>query len=778
MNTKELLEKIARYKSAMEAETDVDTKKKFQSRIDQLEKDIAQVEAAVEKKEEKIEKQEDKALEEAEKKLRRYKDAMDAETDPDTKAKFQKRIDDLEKQLKGVKEQIKEEKKEIEEQKKDIKDAVQDVQSAQKAVRTQAIKKAGKQVAARKTTATQKKTRKKTIANIISKLDKLIDKNPALKAKYKGARGGSYMQYPSVDLKRDASRASKPFGYRFKGEGNNRVPRPDQRNQSNVYYEGRANRADVYPRRKYKLEDGGEIPYGVYFSLEDYRKFKNGNVNIGDEISMSLSPSYHTISKITSIDKKGKHYGIQTKEGSNYQINWDLGEFLEYQNKRIKDGKAHNSWAFYKFIPKGGKVADGGMAGHGEMKKGGKVEDELYVAEFRKGEWTVKDKKNPGANYTLSSKKENAQNVRQRLIDSPSTLKYYRGNEYADGGEAVGGKTYYHVLQEGDQGQIASYGYYNDKDEAEKESTRLQGFYPNSYFYVYSSPSTREPEIVNMAKGGVTENGLAGHGKRMSTGGVVLNIYESGADWKINKPTQREFDDYKSAKRMGEKSGAFEYEILDEITGDVMYSTHSEKMTPSLAYKAGGMVEYVLYGTKVGKKDWQEEVLAVRPYKFEITPELEKVTKKDGYNRLRIAKIDLSTPPDFRKIVKKSIGGEMDGGKTEDDWEVLQVRPRKKKAKTQGYDDRKDESLGMSRGKTASKDLDGTKKEKEKSRRDDAGFEKRPKVVYTWKPEAKQVIESMAKQPKKRGISKSILNKKPSEYYAKKFPELVNVEKQ
>ena len=136
---------------------------------------------------------------------------------------------------------------------------------------------------------------------------------------------------------------------------------------------------------------------------------------------------------------------------------------------------------------------------------------------------------------------------------------------------------------------------------------------------------------------------------------------------------------------MGEKSGAFEYEILDEITGDVMYSTHSEKMTPSLAYKDGGR---------------------------------------------------------------------------------------------QGYDDREDESLAMRRGKTASKDLKGKKKKKEKSRRDDAGFEKRAKVVYTWKPEAKQVIESMAKQPKKRGISKSILNKKPSEYYAKKFPELVNVEKQ
>jgi len=73
------------------------------------------------------------------------------------------------------------------------------------------------------------------------------------------------------------------------------------------------------------------------------------------------------------------------------------------------------------------------------LSKGGKVENELYVAEFRKGEWTVKDKKNPKGNYTLSSKKENAENVRQFLIDNPSRLKYYRTNEYAKGGKMANG---------------------------------------------------------------------------------------------------------------------------------------------------------------------------------------------------------------------------------------------------------------------------------------------------------------------------------------------------
>jgi len=46
-------------------------------------------------------------------------------------------------------------------------------------------------------------------------------------------------------------------------------------------------------------------------------------------------------------------------------------------------------------------------------------------------------------------------------------------------------------------------------------------------------------------------------------------------------------------------------------------------------------------------------------------------------------------------------------------------------AKTQGYDDKKDESLGMTRGKLSLKDFVGNRKQKEHSRRDDARFEER-----------------------------------------------------
>ena len=279
----------------------------------------------------------------------------------------------------------------------------------------------------------------------------------------------------------------------------------------------------------------------------------------------------------------------------------------------------------------------------------------------------------------------------------------------------------------------------------------------------------------------------------------------------MNMAKQKDFDDYKSARKAGDKSGAFEYEIVDEITGDVIYSTHSEKMTPSLAYKDGGMANGKHYvgrfteaqlknkedkkaiekaqketglkyiDTKMVKKAGKivamdvylidEETYLKQPLmakggktkskKFEF-----QVMFYDGAGDLIDSEYYVDDPSDkevtelAKKLDAKTgqlyrdkyesgeymelvadydfIDEYADGGKTEDDWEVLQVRPRKKKAKTQGYDDRKDESLGMSRGKTASKDLDGTKKEKEKSRRDDAGFETRKKRgrkkhIYSWK---------------------------------------------
>jgi hypothetical protein len=70
--------------------------------------------------------------------------------------------------------------------------------------------------------------------------------------------------------------------------------------------------------------------------------------------------------------------------------------------------------------------------------------------------------------------------------------------------------------------------------------------------------------------------------------------------------------------------------------------------------------------------------------------------------------------------------------------------------------------------------LVGTKEKKEKSRRDDAGFEVRKKKggpgrgkknVYSWKPEAKGKVAD------------ELLKKTPTPYLAKKYADLIIVTK-
>jgi hypothetical protein len=68
----------------------------------------------------------------------------------------------------------------------------------------------------------------------------------------------------------------------------------------------------------------------------------------------------------------------------------------------------------------------------------------------------------------------------------------------------------------------------------------------------------------------------------------------------------------------------------------------------------------------------------------------------------------------------------------------------------QGYKDKEDEKLGMKHGKTAMKDLKGSHSKKEKSRRDDAGFEKR---------ETKEAARTYGMGSKEgRGLRKGISN--------------------
>ena len=264
--TQEQLEKLAKYKEAFAAETDPETKAKFKKRIDALEEQLANEEKAVVKEEKHVEEKETKELSAIEKKLERYRQAVKDETDPDTRARFQQRVDSIEEQLGIVRKEIKEEKAVVAEHKEEVAKAVKEVAHKEpaKVKKSKAIKKAVKSTAERKKVVASKKKRSNKLVGILAQLDKLINSNKELKKRYKGH---------GVDLERDAARGAKPFGYRFVGKGDYRDPEkvlsPEAfikaKKKGIIDFENRPNRSDKYGAKGVKakghpkLAEGGEI---------------------------------------------------------------------------------------------------------------------------------------------------------------------------------------------------------------------------------------------------------------------------------------------------------------------------------------------------------------------------------------------------------------------------------------------------------------------------------------------------------------------------------------
>lgn len=60
--------------------------------------------------------------------------------------------------------------------------------------------------------------------------------------------------------------------------------------------------------------------------------------------------------------------------------------------------------------------------------------------------------------------------------------------------------------------------------------------------------------------------------------------------------------------------------------------------------------QYVLFGTRKGAEDWQEELITEN--EESIKPAMAWAAA-NGFDRLRVAKIDLATPPDFRKTLAR-----------------------------------------------------------------------------------------------------------------------------
>jgi predicted nucleic acid-binding Zn-ribbon protein len=291
MDTQEILNKIAKLKNAIQSESDADVKATYQKKVDALEKQIAEAEQKVEKVEAKASADEKKDLSEAEQKIKKLEAALSSESDPDVKERYQKKIKQLKETLQGVKEEIKEEKKEIAEQKKDIKEAVKEIKSVDKSVRKVAIKKVATKISERKETVKKKSKRKDKLKSIVSELDALINKNKKLKSKYTAEYKGTGK---TTDKKRDAGRSAKPFGYRFVGKHDYRVPTEAQvrkgLKRGTIDYEARPNRSDVYPKRTVKLADGGMMADG---GKVDARTYLHINKKIDSDIYPLIDDGYY-----------------------------------------------------------------------------------------------------------------------------------------------------------------------------------------------------------------------------------------------------------------------------------------------------------------------------------------------------------------------------------------------------------------------------------------------------------------------------------------------------
>ena len=267
MTQEQIQEQIAKFEKGLtNPNIPESAKETIKKKIEDLKSQIQKVEEVIEKKEEKIEKEEKAAQEDLEEVIKKFEKGLSNPNIPETaKDAMRKKIAAAKEKLAEAKKEMKEDKVEAEKEKKEIKKAVEKVeQLAKKAKKGKTPKKPAKpakvKVEHKKREAKAEK-RKSKIKGMTEDLMKIIRSNKYLKEKYAGK---------NVDLERDAHRAAKPFGYRFKGEHDLRDPKEvlspkafkSAVKSGRVYFEGRPNRSDKYPKgvpkhKSVEFADGG-----------------------------------------------------------------------------------------------------------------------------------------------------------------------------------------------------------------------------------------------------------------------------------------------------------------------------------------------------------------------------------------------------------------------------------------------------------------------------------------------------------------------------------------
>jgi hypothetical protein len=301
MTNEEILAQVAKYEKGLNNPSIPDgAKATIRKNIENLKSQLTKVEAAIEKKEEKLEKEEIKVQEDLEAAISKMEKGLSNPNIPAAaKEMLKKKLAAAKEELAKQKKELKEDKKEAAEEKKEIKEAVKKVEEVEKKVRK------GKKAPSpripipkleEKKREGKSKGRKAKLKGIITDLEALINKNKELK-KYIGA---------GVDLKKDAGRAAKPFGYRFVGKYDYRVPTAAQikagKKRGTIDYEGRPNRSDKYP-------SGGDKPIPKEKGRAKHLAPQLGDGGMmakgGDVGQMSVAKSYwNKFDKKQKIDSK------------------------------------------------------------------------------------------------------------------------------------------------------------------------------------------------------------------------------------------------------------------------------------------------------------------------------------------------------------------------------------------------------------------------------------------------------------------------------------------
>lgn len=298
MTNQEILDQVAKLEKGLNnPQVPESAKAAIKGKIQTLKSQLKSAEEASDKKVDKIEEQEKKINSELEDTIAKLKKGLNNPQVPaSAKTAIKAKIEAAEKELEKAKKEAADDKKQAKEEVAKVKAAVEKVE------KNASSKKGGKKKSVPKPKIQEKKreqksdTRKKKIEAVMSDLEQIIAKNKNL-AKYKGQ---------SVDLEKDSKRKAKPFGYRFVGKNDYRVPTKEQikrgLKRGTIDYEGRPNRADKYPKGykgKIMLKKGGTISEAdkQRFAKPEGWRWKNDAVDDGiiTKAGLSKSPSARMI---------------------------------------------------------------------------------------------------------------------------------------------------------------------------------------------------------------------------------------------------------------------------------------------------------------------------------------------------------------------------------------------------------------------------------------------------------------------------------------------------